>query len=70
MRITEIYFIAPEKLTFECILDYFESRLIFFYSRVLHLEGKSSHTIAIGAYLASLEKWDLRRSFLEKHFQP
>ena len=30
MRITEIYLIAPEKLTFECILDYFESRVIFF----------------------------------------
>ena len=34
MRITEIYLIAPEKLTFEIILDYFESRVIFLQSCV------------------------------------
>ena len=40
MRITEIYLIAPEKLTFKCILDYFESRVIFLQC-VFHLEGNS-----------------------------
>ena len=34
MRITEIYLTAPEKLTFECILDYFESHVIFLQSCV------------------------------------
>ena len=34
MRTTEIYIIGPEKLTFECILDYFESRVIFLQSCV------------------------------------
>ena len=34
IKATEIYLIAPEKLTFECILDYFESRVIFLQSCV------------------------------------
>ena len=34
MRITEIYLIAPDNLTLECILDYFESRVIFLQSCV------------------------------------
>ena len=34
MRITEIYLIAPEKLTFECILDY--SRLPISNPRVIN----------------------------------
>ena len=41
VKAIETYLIAPEKLTFECILDYFESRVIFLRSRVFHLEGKS-----------------------------
>ena len=28
IRATEIYLIAPDRLTFECFLDYFESRVI------------------------------------------
>ena len=31
---TENYLIAPEKLTFDCILDYFESCVIFLQSCV------------------------------------
>ena len=39
IRATEIYLIAPEKLTFECILDYFESRVIFLQSCVSFESG-------------------------------